>query len=590
MVAKLPQEHFEQKGTMGIPLSGQANVPRHLSRILTPQRQRWLLATLVATITFGSGLLNLFSVMGGPRHPKILGDFFPLEFIRLSRTFTLLIGFALVTSSLNIFARKRRAWMIVLGLSSFSIVFHLTRGLDYWEATLSLVLVIVLLLTRKTFSVKSSAPDLRWGLVRLATAVGLVLLYGVAGFWLLDERHFGINFHIEDSIHSALRVLSFGGDARLVPRTPYGRWFLDSLYIIAGTGIVYAGFAIFRPVIYRLGTLPRERALARSIADQFGRTTLDYFKLWPDKSYFFTPSHRCFLAYGVGGNSAVVLGDPVGPLSEVELAIPAFLEFCRDNGWCVGFHQTLPDFLPLYQQSRMKKLKIGDDAIVDLKDFTLEGKSKKEFRYKVRQLEGMGIHTVEYRPPVPAKVIRELRDVSDEWLRIPGRRERTFTLGQFTENYIRSTPVIAALDKDETILAFVNLIAMWSLKELTIDLMRRRREAPNGIMDYLFVKLLLYAKEHGYERFNLGMAPMAGFQEHEEATKEERAIHSFFQQLNFLFSYRGLRQYKAKFASSWEPRYLIYANALELPRLALALRRVSEIRDGESIKAQESVA
>jgi phosphatidylglycerol lysyltransferase len=163
-------------------------------------------------------------------------------------------------------------------------------------------------------------------------------------------------------------------------------------------------------------------------------------------------------------------------------------------------------------------------------------------------------------------------------------------LGLFSEDYLRSTPVVAAVDQDDRILAFVNLITMQNLKELTIDLMRRRTEAPNGIMDYLFVKLFLYAKEHGYERFNLGMAPMAGFQEHEQATAEERAIHSFFQQLNFLFSYRGLRQFKAKFASSWEPRYLIYSNVLELPRLALALRRVSEVRKEESIEEEEGAA
>ncbi len=575
---------------MDLSLRGRADTFGDKPNILTAQRQRLLIATLVSIITLGSGLLNLFSVMGGPSHPKILNEIFPLEFIRLSRTLTLLIGFALVISSLNVFARKKRAWVIVLGLSSFSILFHLTKGLNYEEALWSLVLVVVLLLTRKTFSVKSSAPNLRWGMVRLAVAVAIVLLYGVAGFWLLDERHFGINFHIGESIRSTLRVLSFAGEAGLTPRTSYGHWFLDSLYLIAGTAIVYAGFAVFRPVIYRFGTLPRERTLARTIADQYSRTTLDYFKLWPDKSYFFTPSHRCFLAYGVSGNNALVLGDPVGPESEIEFAIHAFLEFCRDNGWYVGFHQALPDFLPLYQQARMKKLKIGDDAIVELKDFTLEGKSKKEFRYKVRQLEGMGIHTIEFPPPVPPNVITQLKDVSNEWLRIPGRRERGFTLGLFNEDYIRSTPVVAAVDKDGEILAFVNLIGMRSLNELTIDLMRRRTEAPNGIMDYLMVKVLLYAKEHGYERFNLGMAPMAGFQEHEEATAEERAIHSFFQQLNFLFSYRGLRQYKAKFATSWEPRYLIFSGVLDLPRLALALRRVSEIREEDSLEEQVGAA
>jgi phosphatidylglycerol lysyltransferase len=74
------------------------------------------------------------------------------------------------------------------------------------------------------------------------------------------------------------------------------------------------------------------------------------------------------------------------------------------------------------------------------------------------------------------------------------------------------------------------------------------------------------------------MAPMTGFQKCEDASMEERAIHGLFQKLDFLFSFRGLFRYKAKFATSWEPRYLVYGKILELPRTALALRRLSEVK------------
>ncbi len=552
-----------------------------LLRSLSGQKRRWLVALFLAAITLGSGMLNLLSVMGGPSHPRWLAEIFPIEFIRLSRTLTILIGFALIVSSLNIYRRKRRAWGVVLVLSCSSIIFHLTRGLDYEEALLSAVLAALLLLARSTFTVKSSMPKLKSGLLRLAVAAAVAVGYGIAGFWFLHERHFGINFHIGDAIRTTMRLLLLSGDPRLIPHTHYAYWFLDSLYVITITAILYSGFALFRPVIYQFRIVPRERALAREIVENRARTSLDFFKLWPDKSYFFSPSHRCFIAYRVAGNVALVLGDPVGPEEELEPAVREFLEMCRENGWGVGFHQTLPDLLPIYQRLRLKKLKIGDDAVVDLTRFSLEGKPRKEFRYKVRQLEAAGIRTVEYQPPLPDEVIAQLKAVSDEWLQIPGRRERGFTLGQFDANYLRSTPVIAAVDKTGKVAAFVSLITIANLKDISGDLMRRRSEAPNGIMDYLFVKLFLWAKEKGYERFNLGMAPMAGFQEREEATVEERAIHSFFQQLNFLFSFRGLRHYKAKFATAWEPRYLIYRNIVELPRLALALRRVSEIKDNE---------
>jgi len=181
-----------------------------------------------------------------------------------------------------------------------------------------------------------------------------------------------------------------------------------------------------------------------------------------------------------------------------------------------------------------------------------------------------------------------LKAVSDQWLQIPGRRERGFTLGQFDRDYLRSKPVLVVMDSDETVLAFINLISV-DVREITGDLMRRRADAPNGIMDYLFIKLFQYAKEKGYTRVSLGMAPMTGFLEREEATAEERAIHGLFQKLDFVFSFRGLHHYKAKFATSWEPRYLVYRNALELPRTALALRRLSEIKQEDAAGEEEPV-
>jgi phosphatidylglycerol lysyltransferase len=126
--------------------------------------------------------------------------------------------------------------------------------------------------------------------------------------------------------------------------------------------------------------------------------------------------------------------------------------------------------------------------------------------------------------------------------------------------------------------AFVNRIQSYRPGEATIDLMRHRRDAPNGTMDYLFTRLFLDCKAESFQRFNLGMAPLDGFHESEQPTLEERAVHYFVRHLNFIFSYSGLRHYKAKFADTWEPRYLLYQNILALPKIALALTAVSELR------------
>jgi len=551
-------------------------------------RTRSILVWMVALVTLGSGLVNIFSVTdpGLPERQALFQKVFPIEFlhlhiVHLSRFFTLLIGFALIISSINIYKRKRRAFQGVFLLSCLSVVFHLTKGLDYEEALFSLFLLIMLFLTRKSFTVKSSIPDLRWGLVRLGIAAIVAIAYGVAGFWFLDPKEFGINFTLSDAIRRTLLFFSLVGDPQIVPRTRYAHWFVNSLYLMTITTIVYSGFALFRPVIYRFRTLPRERAIATNIALKYARSSLDYFKLWPDKSYFFSPSQMCFLSYRVGGSFAVVLADPVGPEEEIEGTIRGFMEFCKENDWGLAFYQTLPDFLFIYRRLSFKKLKIGDDAIVDLTRFTLQGKAMKEFRHTINQMEKLGVHIIRYEPPIPEDVFLRVKEVSDEWLRIPGRRERGFTLGMFEPNYVRSTPIFAAVDKDGNVLAFVNIVPSYRKGEATVDLMRRRAEIPNGVMDYLFVNLFLYNREKGFERFNLGMAPMSGFQEREGASIEEKAVHYFFQHLNFLFSFRGLRQYKAKFASFWEPRYAVYRNVLDLPKLAFAMTKVSELNKNE---------
>ncbi len=548
--------------------------------MITLIKSRAVLIWIVTLITLASGLVNLISLIGPslPNRLAILENIFPLELLHLSRFLTLIIGFALIVSSINIYKRKHRAFQIVFTLLCLSVLFQLTKGLDYEEALICFVLIVFLLFVRKSFTVKSSIPNLSLGIIRLLLAIIVAFGYGVVGFWLLDQKEFGINFTIGDSVHKTLSFLSLAGDPALVPRTHYARWFLDSIYVISITAIAYSIFTLYRPAIYIFRILPGERHIAKELAAKYGRDSQDFFKLWPDKSLFFSSSKTCFLAYSVGASFAVALADPVGPEEEIEETIKIFMEFCNENDWRLAFHQTLPNYLSIYMRLGFKKLKIGEDAIVDVAHFTIEGKAMKEFRHIINKMEKSGIHTQLFEPPIDDKTILELKNVSDEWLQIPGRRERSFTLGMFEPSYVKSTIIFAAVDENGDVLAFVNIIPSYRRGEATIDLMRRRSVVPNGMMDYLLLKLFVYNKEKGFERFSLGMAPMSGFREHEEASAEEKAIHYFFQHLNFIFSFTGLRQYKSKFATYWEPRYTMYRNPLDLPRLAIALGKVSEVK------------
>jgi phosphatidylglycerol lysyltransferase len=323
----------------------------------------------------------------------------------------------------------------------------------------------------------------------------------------------------------------------------------------------------------------REDLQAREIVEQYARSSLDSLKLWPPKSYFFSPSGHCVIAYAVANKIAVSLGDPVGPETEIEVTTRKFLKACKEKGWGVAFYRACTDFLPVYRQLRLRKLKIGDDAIVDLSEFSLEGRSKRDIRSKAHHFHELGIQVVEYQPPLSPDTLAQLRTVEEQWLEIPGRRERSFAVGYFDRDYLRSTPVLAVIDHNGKVLAFINLISP-NPTEIAGDLMRRGRDVPNGITDYLLLRLIQYARERGYSRLDLGLAPMTGFGVGEHATLEERVINGVLQKSNFLFRFRGLYQYKAKFATSWEHRYLIYESLSQLPRIALALIHLSEIKSG----------
>ncbi len=542
--------------------------------------RRPLLVWVVSLLAFGSGLATLFSlVIHGPHpHAARIVAYSPFEFRHLSRFLALLIGFAVSVASVQLFRRKRRAYVLVALLSGASVILHLAKGPDPKHAALSAVVLVLLILTRRFYTVGSGTP--KWQAAGPGLLLGFILAvaYGVAGFWFLDRRAFGINFTMIDSIHRTIRYLFLLSDPEIVPRTRYASWFLDSLNLMTTALLAFVAISIFRPVLYSFRTHPRELQTARRILERHGRCALDYFKAWPDKSYYFSPLQNGFVAYGVAQHFAIALADPVGPEAEIPDLVSGFLDYCRRNDWGAAFYQTLPDFLPVYRSLGLKKLKVGESAIVELAGFSLEGKERKPLRHKVNQLEKI-LTTRLWPAPLSDAVLERAREISASWLQIPGRRERGFTLGAFETAYMRATPLFVVEDAKGRMLAFANLIPSFASGESTIDLMRYRPDAPGGIMDFLMVKLLQLQRARGFARFELGMAPMSGFEEREEPTQEERAVHLFFQQLGFLFSYQGLRHYKAKFANRWEPRYVVYRHTLDLPRIALALNGLTAIKE-----------
>lgn len=534
----------------------------------------------ISLLVAGSGILNLISLMSGPAptaQPLWLRFFFPLDFAGVSRTLTLILAYVLLLTAVHLWASKRRAWQIACVLAAASVVFHLRHSWDWEEALSSALMLGVLWAGRRTFSVGSERPSLPLAALRVGIAFGIAGLYGAAGLWLLEPAEFHRNFHWLDAIVGSIRLVLFIGDESMVPHTPHAAWFLDSLFWMSAAAFLYSGFVLFRPVVYRFRVNTTETALARSIAQQYGRSGQDFFKHWPDKSYFFSSNRQCFLGYRVAGHYALALGDPVGPESELESTVTEFRDYCRGHGWRVGFHQVSADHLPIYEGLGFHRLKVGDDAIVDLSKFGLTGSAMKEFRNTVNRLDRLGYRVERIDPPLAEPLLTDLKRISDKWLEIPGHRERQFTLGRFERWYVKETPVYVVFDAQQKAVAFVNLVPSYDPELATVDLMRRSPDNINGLMDYLFAKVFLDLKSRGLRYFSLGMAPLSDRNEQSPISLDERVVHWTVKRMPFLFRADSLRRFKAKYADSWKPRYAVYERRLDLPRLALALRRICEL-------------
>jgi phosphatidylglycerol lysyltransferase len=285
-----------------------------------------------------------------------------------------------------------------------------------------------------------------------------------------------------------------------------------------------------------------------------------------DKRLLFSPEGDAFIMYAVEGRSWIARGDPVGPDSRWPELIWKFRELSdRYDGRAV-FYEVGQDHLHLYLDLGFSLLKLGEEARVPLTDFSLEGSTRKGLRYTQRKLEKEGCRFNVIQPVAMPAHLDTLKNISDAWLMEKNTREKGFSLGFFQPDYIRQCPV-ALVTRNERIEAFANLWEGAQQEELSIDLMRYLPEAAEGVMEYLFVSLMLWGKEQGYRWFNLGMAPFSGLENRALAPLWNRLGAFVFRYGEHFYNFQGLRQYKEKFGPQWRPRYLASPGGLALPQI-----------------------
>ena len=305
-----------------------------------------------------------------------------------------------------------------------------------------------------------------------------------------------------------------------------------------------------------------------------------HLTLLSDKHYFFSLGGS-LVAYSVLKGVAIALGDPIGPAQDAEAAISGFCQFCRKSRWLPAFCLTSADYLEIYRRLGLRSLCLGHEGILDLDQFTLKGNANKTFRKRYNRLTDLGYRVKVIEPPIPEPVLDQLRQVSDEWLKMAHTAEKQFFLARFDDAYIRTERIAAVYTPQGGISAFVNLVPEYQANEVSIDLMRRRRHIESGTMDFLFVFLFLWARQQGYGSFNLGLSPLYGVGSKSGQPWIERIIHYAYQHGSF-YDFKGLNGFKVKFHPRWEPQYLIYPGLLNLTRVGLTVAMVNA-GDGETL-------
>ncbi|HNW57262.1 MAG TPA: phosphatidylglycerol lysyltransferase domain-containing protein, partial [Bacteroidales bacterium] len=281
-----------------------------------------------------------------------------------------------------------------------------------------------------------------------------------------------------------------------------------------------------------------------------------------------------FISFKITRQFAFVLENPVCKNDEALVKmVQDFDYFCNENGFVSIYYRIPQRSLNLYKNMGKKSFPIGEEAIVDLTTFTMEGGRIKTTRSAINRLTSEGFDIKIYQPPIMEGLLQKLEMVSNKWLSDMNQKEIAFTQGIFDKAILKGQTIITVEDKEKKIYAFLNLIPDFATGEATYDLIRKINDAPNGVLDMLMAKTLLYLKAQGYKSANLGLAPLSGL---EGINLAEKAINYAYENLKAFGHFKGLRKYKEKFFPSWEKKYLVYSYDYHLLQMPNALRRVSE--------------
>ncbi|MCA5012757.1 MULTISPECIES: bifunctional lysylphosphatidylglycerol flippase/synthetase MprF [unclassified Enterococcus] len=493
----------------------------------------------------------------------------PLSFRIITQIPAILLGFLLLITGRGIAARVKRAYFPTIGLIVITLGYTFMKDFSWGVILfLSLLLLIIVFSKRQLFREQLVYS---WEMITVDGVIFLTLtiLYIVIGVYNLPAFP-----------HHKHKFISFF----LFPSEKI--WLSGLIGILLVTLVSYLFIRYLEGKRYKIG-MPLDDERALSLLLNYGGNTDSQLVFLGDKDmYIYQNSAQedtVLIQFKTINNKCIVMGDPSGNKEDFSDAIEQFINEADRWGYLPVFYEVSEECVMFLHEFGYDFIKMGEEAHVDLPSFTLSGKKMKSERAVMNRFTKENYSFEVLSPPFSDELVSELKQVSDEWL--GSRKEKGFSLGFFNEDYLARSQIAVAKNQSGKIIAFANIMPTYTKEEGTIDLMRYSKEAPSGVMDYLFISLFQHMQEEGLAYFNLGMAPLSNVGTSRKSFIQERIAYLVYEFGSRFYSFQGLRDYKEKYATAWVSRYTLYSRESFIAYVMIALL----IIDNAPIEKQKNV-
>lgn len=541
-------------------------IHRRHTALRTARRAPWL-PPVVAAATGVVGLVNVASTLT-PNiawRGHLLLELEPVQAIPVFHALALPAGAALIVAAVYLGQRRWRAWRAAIVLLTALGALNLLKGLDFGEALLSWGLAGLLWWGREAFHVRHDPFTLRSALWRIPALAVLVATVAALASWAASSPHADL-----------ISVARETGDLLTLTSGPmrfHGvfAWIPLGVGVLSLWGLLVSAYLIFRPL-----AAPRSlpgastRLAATRLVRSHGGDTLSFFKLRQDTQYLFSADGRAFVGYRIENGVALLSGDPVGPPEALPGLVSELCGFAEARGLKIGAVGASAGMLALYEQAGLRSFYLGDEAVVDVAGFSLQGRPIRKVRQSATRLDKAG-YTAELHgfDAIDETTLAALEGVSARWR--AGAAERGFSMAMDSlrgEHQVDSV-VVVARDGEGAIRGFLHFVPCYGRAAMSLSFMRRDHETPNGLTEYLVVRAIELLRERGVQEMSLNFATLARYL-HSPANRAEKLLGRAIALFNPYFQIESLYRFNAKFFPRWEPRYLVYEGALGLPRAGLA--------------------